>query len=684
MKRLIAIALFSFAACVTVTAQQKKLNWKPKEEEWVDKPILHPVPPEYAKEPALIVLQDIGLDYLFEGGYIDAYYTVHRIVKVLDEKGIESFNAIGFSVGSHTRVPSIKARTIMPNGKVQDIAKDMIKVTRDEYGHHKIVIAMEGVAKDAEIELLVKEIMRGGDFGSEVFQAPVPILKAHFSMSYPKKLTFDEKGYNGFPNVSETADNNRRYINVSLSDVPALRREPNSFYDVNCMRVEYRLRHYINVNANDTMMRENTWDVMARTMFNEYYKINDTERKAVNSYLTELGVHPGGNEMENIRKIESGIKNNIVQYTLLDYDRGDMLDSIITKKAATSRGYIKLFAACLTQALVKHELGSAGNRTEHRFDSKFENWDNMDDYLFYFPDQKKFLSPTSVYYRCPMVPSAVAYEKGVFCMIPPKGPVTGPLMEVRKITPLGMADNQQNIAAAVTFNNDMDAQVDISYSYTGYAATDLRKTLLLETKDKQDDLVDKIVTIAGKHKDIEKYTITNEGLDNYYNNKPLEITATVNANHLVEKAGKEYLLNIGEIIGPQQELYTEKKRMLPIDMLYPHSLTRTITVNIPKGYKILNPEDTRLEAEYVGRNLVSLISFKSNYELITDKKNGDKLVVTITENYPTIHFPVADYERFREVINTASDFNKVTLLFAKKGGSVAAKAKPVAKPKKVG
>src|SRR5579872_4592821 len=149
MKRLIAIIFFFFAAIISVTAQ-KKLNLKPKEEEWVDKPILHPVPPEYAKEPALIVLQDIGLDYRFEGGYIDAYYTVHKIVKVLDEKGIESFNAIGFSVGGRTRVPSIKARTILPNGKVQDIAKDMIKVTRDESGRHKIVIAMEGVEKNAE------------------------------------------------------------------------------------------------------------------------------------------------------------------------------------------------------------------------------------------------------------------------------------------------------------------------------------------------------------------------------------------------------------------------------------------------------------------------------------------------------------------------------------------------------
>ena len=147
----------------------------------------------------------------------------------------------------------------------------------------------------------------------------------------------------------------------------------------------------------------------------------------------------------------------------------------------------------------------------------------------------------------------------------------------------------------------------------------------------------------------------------------------------MEKAGPEYLFKIGEIIGIQPHLYSEKKRKLPIDIDYPCSFNRTIRVNLPKGYKILNPQDLKMNAEYVNRNLKPFISFNSEYTLTEDKKNGDKLVVTITETYPQVHFPITDWDRFKEVINTAADFDKVVLLIEKKDGkAVKTKAKKIA------
>jgi Domain of Unknown Function with PDB structure (DUF3857) len=677
MKRVSILSLFFVAASISVFAQ-KKLNQKPKLAEWVDHPIVHDVPPEYNNEPALILQQDVSLDYRFEGRNTNVYYTQHRLVKVLDEKGIVSFNTIGFSVGRNTRVPLIKARTIAPDGKVQDIAKNMIKVTRDEYGHNKIVIAMEGVTRNSEIELLVKEIRTGSGFGSENFQYPVPVLHARFSLSAPKQMVFEEKGYNGFPSSRDTLINNRRHIDLTVSGIPALLPEPHNFYDLYTMRAEYRLINFVDPNYNDKH-RLFTWDDLGRSIFDNHYKINDKERAAVNKYLSEIGVHAGGNELENIKKIENGIKTGIVLYPYVADENGDMLDSVISKRAATSTGYIKLFAACFTQALVDHELGLAGDRTDHAFDFKFENWDNLDEYLFYFPNTKKFLSPTSLYLRYPVVPHNLTSSKGIFCLIPPKGIITGSLAEVRTVTPLTAKQNKRDIAAGVTFTEEMDAQIDIAYSFSGYPATDLRTALVLETKDKEHELVEKIIAVAGKPEDIEKYTITNEGFENYNTGKPLEITARVNANHLVGKAGKEYLFNIGEIIGAQPELYTEKKRELPVDIVYPQSFTRTITINIPKGYKVLNPEATRMKSEYVDRKLVPLVSFISDYVLTTDKKLGDKLVVTVTEIYPTIHFAASEYERFREVVNTVADFNKVALIISKTGGGAPrAKAKPKA------
>lgn len=693
MKKLSSlIFLFSIAA-LSVSAKQRTASiYREKFEEWADKPIVHPVPPEYKNEPAIVLLNDISYDLRVESKSVNKYLTIHRIVKVLDDKGIEEFNTADLPVHPGTRVPSIRARTILPNGKVKEIAQDMIKVTKNPHGWWSVIIAMEGVEKDAEIELLIKEIVTEDFFGTEYFQFPIPVLTTHFSMSYPKEIVLEEKGYNGFPDAKDTILHNRRRMSVSLYDIPKLKPEPNSFYDIRLMRMEYRLNHFDYINENNKERRY-TWSDLGRRIYDVYSKITDKERAAVNVYLSELGVKQNGDELENIKKIEEGIKTGIVQYGFVDYEERkivlatnqmrsvslydvaydqtkDVLDSIIRKRAATPSGITKLFVACFVQAGVNFELGLAGNKYQSYFDPKFENWDNMIYHVFYFSDYKKFLSPNSAYLRYPVVPDEMANNKGVFCTIPPNGFPTGQLSEIRTITPLSVNESQSNIAAAVSFTTDMDAQIDISYSYTGYSSVDLRDELALEPKNKEKDLVKRIVTIADRPESILKYTISNEGFNNYWTNKPLEITATVNTSNLTEIADKNYLFKVGKIIGPHHQLYNDDERQLPVDLEYPYSQNRTITLNLPVGYKVLNPEAVRMHADYVNKDVQPVISFSSDYTIIPDKKNGDKMVITINEFYKQLHFSPEGYEHYRAVINKAADFNKATLIIVPKKGPV--------------
>ena len=691
MKKYTLLTLLFSIAVISVSAKGAS-HYTQQYEEWADKPVVHPVPPEYANEPAIILLDNTSRDYRYEGKSINMYYTEHRIVKVLDDRGIDNFNTLDFPVGGGTRVPLVKARTILPNGKVREIAQDMIKVTRNPSGYWSIIIAMEGVEKNAEIEYLIREIMPWTPFGSEEFQYSIPVLSARFTMSYPKELVFAEKGYNGFPDVKDTLINSRRHMDVTVYDIPKLKHEPDSYYDLRRMRMEYRLDHYNFENQNDSR-RQNTWNDLGKDIYDNYYKITDKERTAVNLYLSELGVKPNGSELENIKKIENGIKTGILQYGFVDYDERkqvlatqslrsislydpgfddtkNVLDSIITKRAATPYGIIKLFVACFVQAGIDHELGVTGDRQERMFDSKFENWDDLEYYLIYFPGLNKYLSPTSTYLRYPMLPEEILSNKGVFCTIPANGIPTGPLSEIRTIPAPPAGENQSNIAAAVSFINDMDAQIDISYSFTGYNSTSLRETLATEPKEKEKDLIKEIVTIAQKPEDILKYTISNEGFNNYCNNKPLEITTTVNTSNLTEIANKDYLFKVGEIIGHQQELYNDDERKLPVDIDYPHAQTRTITINLPVGAKVLNPEVLRMHADYVNSEIKPVISFNSDYTLTPDKKNGDKLVITVNESYNQLHFSPYEYARYREVVNKAADFYKVAILISPKKTTV--------------
>jgi hypothetical protein len=661
MKKFTASIFLLCAATFSVSAQ--KIAKDPEFAEWETTPVVHPVLPEYAHLPAYYILNSVNIDYRYEGKGMTQYYTAHKIVKILDEKGIASFNTISIPVFHNARIQTIKARTILRNGKVHEIAKEMIKTTTNEYGSYEVVIAMEGVEKNAEVELLIKEIKNSASFGTEMFQFQIPVQHTYFELSYPKEIVFEEKGYNGFPDAKDTLlRSNRRKIKIYKADIPALEKEPYSFYDLYRMRAEYRMSYFTDENEKT---RLNTWNDLAKYMHEQAYHLTDKEKASANKFISTLGITNKGTELENIKKIEDGIKNSIVLYSDIDDEHADHLDSIISKKAATTSGYVKLFATCFTLAGVKHELGITTNRYEHAFDGKFENWNTMNDYVFYFPSLKKFLAPTSIYYRYPIVPDEMINNKGVFCGIPPVGNLTGVISQIRTITPLGPYESLKNINAAITFSKEMEPLADITYSYSGYAAMSLRTGIMLRSGDRKSETIRNQITLAEKPEYITKYAMNNESFDNYYTNKPLEITATVQAPQLIEKADKKYLFKLGDVIGKQTQLYKNTERKLPVDLDYPNSQNRTITVTLPKGYKVLNPEVISKQADYVDHDGRPVISFISKYT-ITKGKEGDKLTVTINEYYSQLHFSVTEYERYRNVINAASDFNKVTLVLAKK------------------
>ena len=654
---------FIFIFCASLTAFAQKVPRNPQFAEWETTPYMHPTALEYANLSAYFILNSVNMDYRYEGKGMTLYYTQHKIIKILDERGIESFNKISIPVFHNSKIESIKARTILPNGKVHEISREMIKTTTNEYGSYEVVVALEGVEKNAEVEILLKEIKQMSAFGSVDFQFPIPVQHTYFEMSYPKEVTFEEKGYNGFPDAKDTLlKTNRRRISIYKADIPALEKEPNSFYDLYRMRAEYRFSAF--TEDGEEKIRDYTWDDLSKRIHQEAYTITDKEKTSVNKFLSTLGVTNHGTELENIKKIENGIKNTIVLYSDVEGENTEHLDSIITKKAANEEGYLKLFATCFTLAGVQHELGVTSDRREHQFDSKFENWGFLDNYVFYFPALKKFLAPTSTYYRYPIVPEYMLNNKGVFCTIPPTGALTGAICEIRNITPLAVNETQTNIKANVTFSTEMEPLVDVTYSYSGYAATGLRTEMMLKSGEKKNDAIKKMVTLADKPENIVKYTASEEAFDNYYSNKPIQISATVNAPQLVEKADKKYLFKLGDVIGRQMQLYKSTERKLPVDLEYPNTQNRTITVTLPAGYKILNPESIRKQADYVDANGKPVIAFISDYKIVKNK-TGDKLTVTVNEFYSQMHFPTSEYERYRSVVNAAADFNKVTLVLAK-------------------
>ncbi|MFB1022449.1 MAG: hypothetical protein QMC40_06785 [Vicingaceae bacterium] len=61
------------------------------------------------------------------------------------------------------------------------------------------------------------------------------------------------------------------------------------------------------------------------------------------------------------------------------------IDFIVEEKAANSTGITRLHLALLDIAEIKNEIVLTTDRMEIRFDSKFEAYFFLDNYLIYFP-----------------------------------------------------------------------------------------------------------------------------------------------------------------------------------------------------------------------------------------------------------------------------------------------------------
>lgn len=631
-------------------------------DEWSAKPKLHSIPKEYEKESAVIILEREIVDYTREENESYIFNTLHRIIKVQDDKGIESFNTVTVT-NYGIEVRDIKARVVLPNGTVFETAKEKILESKSEKNRQQFSFALDGLEKGAEIELMYTIKYPFSLFGSEYFQFSVPVMRAEFELKCPNVVIFETKGYNGFPSAkdsvnADTTSELKRVYHCSINNMPGIKEEKYSNYTANLMHIEYRIAYLPETKPNQ---RQFTWNDLARSIYQVNYNYSDKEISIVQKYLKSIGVDKLNTELEKVQKIEDELKKNINTSDEVR-EENEAFDVIVSKKLTNDDGFKRFFAACLTEAGVVHEMGITSNRYNHPLDEKFENWKPLDYYLFYFPNLKTFLAPTVTVSRMPFISTPFLNNKGVFCKITTLGTTKTAMANIRTIAPVPVEATQHEMDATVSFKGDnFVPEVVLKQIYSGYSAMGVREAFLYTPKEQIKELVGNLTDIAAGLEDISSYTIENTELNNYFNNKPLILTTTVTANKLIDKAGPKYLFKVGDVIGAQAEFYQTEERKLPIDVAYPHSLPRHIKVNIPEGYKVSNPEILNMDIVHKDAQSKTILAFNSKYTI-----QGNQLLIEVNEVYDMTQLPVSDFAVFAKVINAAADFNKLVLILEKK------------------
>ncbi|HVY73910.1 MAG TPA: DUF3857 domain-containing protein [Puia sp.] len=653
MKRFLSVLPVILIAAFTAKGQADSIET----EQWNAKPALHSSAGEYTGEPAVVIADDRRFEYIDDvKGDQHLFYTRHRIVHVNNDHGIEYFNKVYIPADGVLSFKEIHARTILPGGKVVELSNESIKDIRDDDGHAYKIFAMEGLEKGSEIEYYYTAEREVSYFGNEVFQYQFPVQSSSLEIVCPQRLVFEVKAYNCDPdNRKDSLPGGKTVFRSRLTGLSGAQEEKYAAYSVNLARLEYKLSY--NNSAGRVGQRLFTWNEFVKRAYSMYTTLTSKEAGRVSDLVRQKNWGTLKEDSEKIIAVETYVKSNFAYRD--DADSRD-LEKILKNKIADLVGLMRLYTAIFNELQVKYEFLFAADRTSWLIDRNFENWNNCDYPLFYFPASKGYLVPTKIDCRYPLIYPDWAGANGIFCKTVSIGSMTTAIADIRPIPLEDYSRTYNNLDIRVSLNQGLDSLLIDSRSILGgYAAIGYREPFIMATDEQKRDMFKQMSKNQLNTESIVKSEVENLSFEDANKSKPFIIHQVVLSGDMIERAGEKILVKLGLVIGPQTEMYQEKKRTMPITMAYPHFEERKIHFTIPAGYHVKNPGDLNIKQVYE-ENGVQTMGFVSSYQM-----RDNVIEIEIMEDYRKVFYPVSQYEEFAKIINASSDFNKVILVLEK-------------------
>jgi len=325
--------------------------------------------------------------------------------------------------------------------------------------------------------------------------------------------------------------------------------------------------------------------------------------------------------------------------------------------AKTSDGMTKLFLLTFEKLSIPVELVITSDREVAFFDPSFDSWTFLDEYLLYFPDTQDFLVPYNFDLRYPLIPNNLYNQKGLFIEPVVVSGIKTAIPWIREIPAKPYTYDLDNLDIKVDFDTELEnIYLKHKRTFIGYDAAYAKYYYeAISEKERLEYVTDLIkTTVPDIQFDEWNVKTTSQGLL-----PVMDIYSSCKTNHFIERAGNRVIFKVGELIGPQSELYNEEERTLPVENFTNRGYVRKIIINIPKGYRATNLEALNFNVTCTIENRIPFL-FQSQYKL-----NGNQLSIDIEEYYKELTAPLKKYEDFRKVINAAADFNKVNIVLVK-------------------
>ncbi|QVY64251.1 DUF3857 domain-containing protein [Polaribacter sp. Q13] len=608
-------------------------------------------------EDMIAVKEKTVTEFYFQGEDLVEFYLEHKVLWLNSDDAIEEYNKIYLPFSSEAELQVNKARVITPDGKLIDLDQSKILTAEDEEtGNTYKYFALEGITKGSFIEYMYVVKRRPSYTGKKFYiQDAYNKDKVEFDLFSPSNLLFKFKSYNNLPNVQrDTLSAEKNHYKLHVDKVQKLENEYQAPYNASRGFIVYKIGKNIDNMDVDIISYSN----IAKNLYTSYYpEYSEKTKGLLNIFIKELALPKNADEESIIRKLDFYIKSTVYSQDTYNEDLED-LDLILKTQVANETGVIKLYIAVLRTLNITHELVLTTDRNETKFDPEFEATNFLTEFLLYFPASKKYLSPNASGTRYGFPLPYVTDNYGLFLkegVVGDQKTVTG---RIAYIEPVKVEKVLDIMNVTIDFNKEnlTENTVHLDRAFSGYYAMNIQPFMhLIQGEDARNDLVDSFVESMTYEFEVLNRELINADAE-LFGVKPLQIKVDFTTEGFVEKAGRKYLFKLGDLIGQQIELYQEKERVLPLEGQFHRGYQRSLTLHIPKGYKITNLDDININNSYV-KDGKELFFFKSSYQL-----KGNTLTVAANEYYKENIIEVSMYEEYRTVINSAADFNKIVLL----------------------
>jgi len=388
-----------------------------------------------------------------------------------------------------------------------------------------------------------------------------------------------------------------------------------------------------------------------------YYADGTNAKTMVKEFITDLKLDDITIPLdERLKKMDIYLKTN------LELDYQPSYKKVFEDKKITPKMVLNLYKDVLDYLNIKYNLIASTDKFEDRFDEIHVVPQTLSEIMIYIPETNKRLTPFN--YWIPYGPASNVCINNTGVMFRTEGKNNKNVYyDFVTIDSPTVDENLVKTNSNITIDENMEmVNVNKKMETTGYRSYYSRYYMKYVTEDKLKDYIKENV-FQDINVDIKNYTISNKEYEfNYDNTKPFTFDAQVQIKESwIENAGKNYIFSIGKVIGKQTDLYQEKERKYAVDLYYPKKYIHTITLNIPNGYTIKNIDNLIFNKQLKDDENKEIIG---SFTTIA-KIEGNTLKISIEEFYNFTHLEKERYNEYRDLINTAFDFYKSSVVISK-------------------